>query len=505
MNGNVLMVQGCASSVGKSLIVAGLCRVFRRRGLSVAPFKAQNLALNSYVTADGHEIGRAQAVQAEAAGIEATVEMNPLLLKPESDAGFQAVVMGKPFSKAEARELFKDRSRLSALVLDSLERLRAKHDLVLIEGAGSPAEVNLRERDIANMHIARKANAPVLLVGDIDRGGVFAHLVGTLALLAPEERALVAGMLINKFRGDRRLLDPGILELERITNLPVFGVLPYIPDLRIAEEDSAGLDERQSPPPTSPTKLDIAVVRFPFISNFDDFLPLEREPDVVLRYVDSASEIESADLVILPGTKNTRGDLDWLRENGLAEGISKRAERGLLTLGICGGYQMLGQTIEDPLGIEGEPGIGNGLGLLPVKTRFRESKTSAQVSFRPVSNSSSWLTDGLESSSIVRGYELHMGELLLEPDADALFVGEHSGEHEGAHCGSVAGTLLHGLFENLEVRRGLLNGLRQRQQVRAPSQPTTSEPLSLGGELDRVREMLEANLDIDRIESLISH
>ncbi len=500
MKGNVLMVQGCASSVGKSLIVAGLCRVFRRRGLSVAPFKAQNLALNSYVTADGHEIGRAQAVQAEAAGIEATVEMNPLLLKPESDAGFQAVVMGKPVSKAEARELFEDRSRLSALVLDSLERLRAKHDLVLIEGAGSPAEINLRERDVANMHIARKANAPVLLVGDIDRGGVFAHLVGTLALLAPEDRARVIGMIINKFRGDPRLLTSGVKELERITELAVLGVLPHIPNLKIAEEDSAPLDEAKRSSRASVGQLDIAIVRFPYLSNFDDFLPLEREPGVVVRYVELDSELNSPDLVILPGTKNTRGDLRWLRESGLADRVLERAKEGRSTLGICGGYQMLGHSIEDLLGVEGRAGTEAGLGLLPVKTCFRETKVSRRVSLRIAPSSNSPFTAGLPASVSISGYELHMGELQLEPEANALFVHESDKNPEGVQRGSVVGTLVHGLFENEELRTGLLNRLRG---LATPRPLASSEPRGLHSELDRVADALEANLDMARIQSLV--
>jgi len=498
--GAVLMVQGCASSVGKSLIVTGLCRLYARRGISVAPFKAQNLALNSFVTRDGHEIGRAQVVQAEAAGIEPTVDMNPILLKPESDAGAQVVLMGKPVRKSDTRSYFERRDEVSALVQASLERLRTRYDLVLIEGAGSPAEINLRDRDIANMHVARMAGAPVLLVGDIDRGGVFAHLVGTLELLEPEERAHVAGLLINKFRGDRSLVESGIELLEERTGLPMLGLLPYLANLRIADEDSVSLDGRASRPSAGAHELDIAVLRFPYLSNHDDFLPLEREPGVVLRFVESVAELGQPDLLILPGTKNTRGDLAWLRDTGLEAEVQARAKLGHKLLGICGGYQMLGRSIEDPLGVEGEPGSVSGLGLLPVTTRFGDEKTTKQVSLKWAARTNSILSGDPGEAEAITGFEIHMGEVAIEDGAATLFVRSGGQSPEGVVAGSVAGTLVHGLFENDALRRDLLDRLRE---LRALESAPASEVKSSLAEYDRLADALEANLDLPRMDTIL--
>ena len=494
------MVQGCASSVGKSLIVTGLCRLYSRRGVSVAPFKAQNLALNSFVTRDGHEIGRAQVVQAEAAGIEPTVDMNPILLKPESVAGVQVVWMGKPVSKTDRRTYFERRSEISALVQASLLKLRAQYDLVLIEGAGSPAEINLRERDIANMHVARMARAPVILVGDIDRGGVFAHLVGTLELLEPEERAHVAGLLINKFRGERSLVESGIELLEERTGLPMLGLLPHLANLRIAEEDSVSLDDRSNSRSAGAHEVDIAVLRFPCLSNHDDFLPLEREQGVVLRFVETVSELGQPDLLILPGTKNTRGDLCWLRDTGLEAEIQERAKRGHKVLGICGGYQMLGGSIEDPLGVEGEPDSVSGLGLLPVTTRFGEEKTTQQVSLKCAANTSSFLSGASGATETLTGFEIHMGEVAIEDDADTLFVRDDNQGPEGVVAGSVAGTLVHGLFENVELRLGLLAELRMLRAIETAPASATRTSLE---EYDRLADALEANLDLARIDAIL--
>src|ERR1700693_1016954 len=377
-----LMVQGTASSVGKSLIVAALCRIFHREGLSVAPFKAQNMALNSFVTPDGGEIGRAQAVQAEAAGIEPRVEMNPILLKPEGGMRSQVVVRGKPLGRMPWSEYQQLKPEFVRIVADSLHSLRAKHDLIIIEGAGSPAEINLAGQDLVNMHVAAEAEAPVLLVGDIDRGGVFAHLVGTMELLAPADRERVAGFLINKFRGDPALLATGLEFLRERFRIPVLGVIPYIERLRIADEDSVALEDRRNRRADGSGQIDIGVVRLPRISNYDDFLALGHGDRVTVRFVEEAGEIGAADLAIIPGSKSTVADLEWLIESGFARAIVARAHEGGLVAGICGGCQMLGERIDDPHRVESDEASVRGLGLLPIVTRFAKTKVTAQVRAR---------------------------------------------------------------------------------------------------------------------------
>ena len=337
MLARTIMVQGTASSVGKSLIVTALCRYFAQRGLKVAPFKSQNMALNSFVTPSGHEIGRAQAVQAEAARVVPTADMNPILIKPEGDSRSQIVVLGKSRGSMSAREYQMLKPELRGTIGDSLRRLREAHDIVVIEGAGSPAEINLKAYEIVNMHVAKAADAPVLLVGDIDRGGVFAAFVGTLELLEPDERARVAAFVVNKFRGDVSLLRPGLDYLSGRTGIPVLGVLPYVPRLRIADEDSLALEDRRGRAPGGAERVDIAVVRLPRISNYDDFAPLEHEADVVVRFVERPDELAGADLVVLPGTKNTLGDLAWLRKSGMADVISRRAAAKGLGFGLSSG------------------------------------------------------------------------------------------------------------------------------------------------------------------------
>jgi adenosylcobyric acid synthase len=344
-----LMIQGTTSSAGKSIMVAALCRIFRQDGYKVAPFKSQNMALNSYVTAEGGEIGRAQVVQAEAAGIAPTVDMNPILLKPTTDTGCQVIVLGKVARTISARDYYKYTPSLLETVSESFERLSAAYDIIVIEGAGSPAEINLKDREIVNMRIARMFKTPVLMVGDIDRGGVFASLVGTLELLDEEERELVKGLIINKFRGDVTLLESAIEYLEHRTGKPVLGVVPYFRDIRIAQEDSVYLDER--PENAATGDLEIALIRLPHISNYDDFDPLEEEGCKV-NYVRQRFELGNPHLIILPGTKSTVADLAYLRDSGLAAGIIARAKAGTPVIGICGGYQMLGQKILDPQKVE---------------------------------------------------------------------------------------------------------------------------------------------------------
>ena len=491
-----IMVQGTASSVGKSLVVTALCRLFRRAGLRVAPFKAQNMALNSAVGADGGEIGRAQAVQAEAAGIAPCVDMNPILLKPEGDARSQVVVLGKPIGSLRAGEYHARKPELRGIVRECLARLRARVDLVVIEGAGSPAEVNLKDRDIVNMDVARAADAPVLLVGDIDRGGVFAAFVGTLALLEPDERARIAAFVVNKFRGDRQLLEPGLDFLVGRTGVPVLGVLPYVRGLRIADEDSVSLDDRGVGRRARRGELDIAVVRTPRISNYDDLAPLEHEPGVAVRYVERAEDLADADVVVLPGSKCTATDLEWLRGSGIAAEVIRRAGRGLPVLGICGGCQMLGRAILDPERIESDRERLEGLGLLPVVTRFARDKVTAQVRARVATPSFLGSAPGAE----VSGYEIHMGAVELDPGARSAFhLTQRNGAPWSAPDGAVSadsavvGTLVHGLFEDDGLRASFVAALRARRGLAPdfarPRIPTREE------EYDRLADAVLDHVD----------
>jgi adenosylcobyric acid synthase len=496
-----VMIQGTASSVGKSLIVAALCRIFRDEGFSVAPFKSQNMALNSYVTPDGREIGRAQAVQAEAARIEPTVEMNPILLKPEPEMRSQLVVMGKPVGSMHWSEYSAMMPALKETIRDCLETLLARYDIVVIEGAGSPAEINLRRNDIVNMHVAQIADAPVILIGDIDRGGVFAQLVGTMELLEADDRARVKAFLINKFRGEVALLKDGLDFLTTRCGIPVLGVVPWIHRLRIADEDSVSLQERAPRPPSS-SSLYIAVVKLPFISNYDDFLALEHEPGVDLRYIESASDLGNADLVIVPGTKSTVSDLAWMRREGFADGIEKHARRGGLVLGICGGCQMLGEAIEDPYGIESHEPYARGIGLLPLRTRFKRTKSVARVIARP--NPGWFGSNGIVPE--VSGYEIHMGSVTpTDSDAPAFTVISRNGEYaryaDGAvsSSGNVVGTMLHGILEDASLRSAMLDELRQRKGLAASNGVIAARD----AEYDRLAQTVRANVDMRALRNII--
>jgi adenosylcobyric acid synthase len=484
------------SHVGKTVLVAALCRVFFQDGWRVAPFKAQNMSLNAAVTPDGGEIGRAQAMQAQAAGIEPTVEMNPILLKPEAEHRSQVVVLGKTLAVRSAREYYSLKDRLWPAVTEALDRLLAEYELVVVEGAGSPAEINLHEHDLANMRVARYAGAPVLLVGDIDRGGVFAQLVGTLALLEPRERELVKALVINKFRGDFTLLEPGLRMLEERTGIPVAGVLPYLPDLRLPEEDSLGLEGPQAA--HGAALLDIAVVRLPRMANFDDFDPLRREPGVRVRYVGDAPHMGAPDLIILPGSKSTMADLAWLRRLGLDKAVLERHRLGAAVLGICGGYQMLGRRILDPQGVESSQGEEEGLGLLPVTTLFSPAKETHRAKARIA------LDRGLLQGCLgtqVEGYEIHMGR--TDGATEAVFqVLERSGapasHPDGAADaeGRVLGTYLHGLFHNRELRRALLQGLAARKGVSLPEGGADPDP---DAEYDRLAATVRQHLDMELV------
>jgi len=431
-----LLVAGTTSDAGKSVVAAGLCRWLSRQGVRVAPFKAQNMSLNSFVTRDGAEIGRAQAMQAAAAGIEPDPRMNPVLLKPGSDRRSQVVVLGSPVGEVDAVEYREHAPRLLHLALDSLAQLRREYDVVICEGAGSPAEINLRATDIANMGLARAADLPVIVVGDIDRGGVFAALHGTVALLEPADQALIAGFVINKFRGALELLEPGLRMLRELTGRDTFGALPWTNGLWLDAEDSLALDGGRpgaAGPPAGADVLRVGVVRLPRISNFTDIDALAAEPGVLVRFAATPVELADADLVVLPGSRATVADLAWLREHGIDEMIAARAAKGLPVLGICGGYQMLGREIDDE--VESGAGLVPGLGLLPSRVVFGEKKRLG----RPAG--SAYGTD-------VTGYEIHHGIATVQPGAEPFL--------DGCRAGAVWGTSWHGTLENDAFRRAFL-------------------------------------------------
>ncbi|MCD8212223.1 MAG: cobyric acid synthase [Oscillospiraceae bacterium] len=444
-----IMVQGTMSGAGKSLLAAALCRIFRQDGLRAAPFKSQNMALNSYITLDGLEMGRAQAVQAQAAGVEPDVRMNPILLKPSSDSGSQLIVMGKVRGNYPAAEYYKIKKDLIPDILDAYRSLEREYDVIVIEGAGSPAEINLRDDDIANMGLAELVNAPVLLVGDIDRGGVFAQLYGTMELLRPEERERIVGTVINKFRGDEEILRPGLDMIEEKTGVPVLGVIPYV-QVDIDEEDSLAPElEREA----VHKQIDIAVIRFPRISNFTDFSPLERHPALGVRYVQEADQLGRPDLVILPGTKSTMEDLLWLRQSGLESVVLQSVSRGVPVLGICGGYQMLCRTLLDPSGTEKEDRLA-GLGLLDMETEFLPQKTRTRVRAD--------VTAGPLAGAAVEGYEIHMGQTRGNEEPFCVLS---DGQAEGAARENVFGTYLHGLFDTGELTEKLADWLLERRGI----------------------------------------
>ncbi|MBI4331343.1 MAG: cobyric acid synthase [Chloroflexi bacterium] len=501
MTAKVLMVQGTGSSVGKSVIVAGLCRIFHQDGCQVAPYKSQNMALNSFVTREGKEMGRAQVVQAQAAGIDPHVDMNPVLLKPEADSRSQVVVMGKPAMTIKAAEYYRHTPALLRVALKALARLRDSYEVVVIEGAGSPAEINLREREIVNMRIALQARAPVLLVGDIDKGGVFASLVGTLALLEPAEKALVKGFIINKFRGDIGILQPGLRQLEHLTGLPVLGVVPYFRGFIVPEEDSVHSNVKRSPAPQS---LRIAVIRLPRISNSTDFESLQQEEGVDLDYVESPSELGRPHLIILPGSKTTVADLKALRRSGLAAEIVNCARRGTPVVGICGGFQMLGRRICDTGRVESDETEALGLGLLDVTTTFAFEKTNRQARARvAVGKGLLAAMEGIEFG----GYEIHMG-LSRNKRATAPFTvlgGPEAGlaHPDGAisRDGMVFGTYIHGLFDDDVFRGAFLSGLRQHHGL----PQVERKPFLVGEALyDRLAAELRQSLDIDRIYRILN-
>ena len=479
------------SGAGKSLLCAALCRIFAQDGLRCAPFKSQNMALNSYITRDGWEIGRAQAVQAQAAGVEPDVRMNPILLKPSSDVGSQVIVNGEVRRHMPASEYFRYKKRLISEIMAAYDSLAGEFDVIVIEGAGSPAEINLKENDIVNMGLAKLVDAPVLLAGDIDRGGVFAQLYGTVALLDPDEQDRIAGLLINKFRGDLEILRPGLAMLEEKTGKPVLGVIPYL-RVDVDDEDSLAPCLEQ----TSVHKpLDAAVIRLPRISNFTDFNPLEEHPQIGVRYVDDVRRLGTPDLVVLPGTKSTVSDLLWLRQSGLETAVLKLAAAGTPVLGVCGGYQMLGAALHDPEGVETEAGTHiRGMGLLPVETTFTSQKSRLRKT--AVVQASPFAGARLE------GYEIHMGRT---EETGSPFCLLEDGRAEGCARGNVWGTYLHGLFDSGELTQAMARLLCARKGLRPEEAEAVSHAAYQQRQFDLLADGVRSALDMPAIYRILDH
>lgn len=494
----VIMVQGTMSNAGKSLICAGLCRIFKQDGYRVAPFKSQNMALNSYITEEGLEMGRAQVMQAEAAGIKPSVKMNPILLKPTNDVGSQVIVNGKVKANMQAREYFAYKKQLIPDIKQAFHQLEKEADIIVIEGAGSPAEINLKENDIVNMGMAEMVDAPVLLVGDIDRGGVFAQLLGTLMLLEDKEKDRVKGLVINKFRGDKTILDPGIAMLEEKGKVPVAGVVPYV-KLSLEDEDSltTRFDKKEK------GLIDIVVIRFPRISNFTDFDVLEQIEGVSVRYITSVAELENPDMIILPGSKNTAGDLEWMRSNGLEAAI-KKCSRNTIIFGICGGYQMLGQSMEDPFGVEGGTSI-RGMELLPVKTVLQKEKKTIQTegTFLQLEGPLAPL-----SGKRIAGYEIHMGQ--TGPSQDNVFhtvkvKGETEEEDrlDGACVGNVYGSYIHGIFDAGDIGASLVQILAERKGITLDTTNFADYRQFKEKQYDELADTLREYMDMDYIYGIL--
>ena len=480
-----IMIQGTMSNAGKSLLCAGLCRIFRQDGYRVAPFKSQNMALNSFITADGGEMGRAQVVQAEAAGIAPDVRMNPILLKPTTDVGSQVIVNGVVRGNMRAMEYYRRKREFVPAVLEAYDSLAAENDIIVIEGAGSPAEINLKQEDIVNMGLAKLVDAPVLLVGDIDRGGVFAQLYGTVALLEPEERARIKGTIVNKFRGDKKILEPGLETLEQLCGVPVAGVIPYV-HVDIDDEDSLSTRFTRD---TGRKDIDLAVIRLPRISNFTDFAPFERFENVSVRYVEKISDLHDPDMIMLPGTKSTIADLKWLRESGLEAAILKAASAGTPIFGICGGYQMLGRSVSDPEQVEaaGISEIG-GMRLLDMDTLFLGEKVQTQTEgiFENIPGLFSCL-NGLA----YQGYEIHMGRSMERRSA--------------VTCkGNVYGSYIHGIFDAPGVAEAILGALCRKKGL-DPARLGSFDPKAYKeAQYDKLADAVRSGLDMELVYRVLN-
>ena len=480
-----IMIQGTMSNAGKSLLCAGLCRIFRQDGYRVAPFKSQNMALNSFITADGGEMGRAQVVQAEAAGIEPDVRMNPILLKPTTDVGSQVIVNGVVQGNMRAMEYYRRKREFVPAVLEAYDSLAAENDIIVIEGAGSPAEINLKQEDIVNMGLAKLVDAPVLLVGDIDRGGVFAQLYGTVALLEPEEKARIKGTIVNKFRGDRKILEPGLVTLEHLCGVPVAGVIPYV-YVDIDDEDSLSTRFTRD---TGRKDIDLAVIRLPRISNFTDFAPFERFENVSVRYVEKVSDLHDPDMILLPGTKSTIADLKWLRESGLEAAILKAASTGTPIFGICGGYQMLGRSVSDPEQVEAA-GISeiSGMNLLDMDTLFRGEKVQTQTEgiFENIPGLFSCL-----NGRAYQGYEIHMGRSMERRSA--------------VTCkGNVYGSYIHGSFDAPGVAEAILGALCRKKGL-DPARLGSFDPKAYKeAQYDKLADAVRSGLDMELVYRVLN-
>lgn len=501
MGAKTIQICGTGSGVGKSVIAAGLCRIFLQDGFRVAPFKAQNMSLNSFVTPEGGEMGRAQALQAQASGLEPSVDMNPVLLKPSSDTGSQVIIRGKPVGNMSAMQYKNYKSQAGREALKSFNRLKSSFEVIVLEGAGSPAEVNLKSHDIVNMSMARQAKAPVILVGDIDKGGVFAWLVGTFELLTKEEKKMVKGFIINKFRGDKRLLRPGLDFLQKRTGVKVLGVIPYFRNIRLPEEDSVWLETQRISVNDKPAEhvrsIAIAVIKLPHISNFTDFDALRNEPDVKVKYISDKDSLEGADVVIIPGTKNVFWDIAWLRKTGLADRIISAIKKhpSAMLVGICGGYQMLGTKIRDPHHIETKVIEIAGLKLLPVTTTLEKDKTLTQVRASDTSS-------GLE----VSGYEIHHGRTKAAKRCKPAFrIFQRHGRPANGLDGTVSpdgmiwGTYIHGVFDDGSFRREYINRLRAKKGWRPAK---SSSAINIDRELDRLAHILRSNLDMPSVRKI---
>jgi adenosylcobyric acid synthase len=493
----VIMVQGTMSNAGKSLLVAGLCRIFKQDGYRVAPFKSQNMALNSYITEEGLEMGRAQVMQAEAAGIKPSVLMNPILLKPTNDIGSQVIVNGEVMGNMNAKDYFKLKKKLVPDIKKAYEELEKQADIIVVEGAGSPAEINLKENDIVNMGLAEMLNAPVLLVGDIDRGGVFAQLIGTLMLLEDCEKARVKGLIINKFRGDKSILDPGITMLENKGGIPVIGVVPYM-NVSLEDEDSltSRFDKKEE------AQIDIAIIRFPRISNFSDFSVFEQIKGVSVRYVDSVTQLHHPDMIILPGSKNTMGDLKWMRQNGL-EAAVKKGKGDCVIFGICGGYQMLGNRISDLYSIE-EGGSIRGMELFPMETVLEKEKVRTQVEgcFGKLTG----VLSGLSGMGL-QGYEIHMGITRLEQGCKPLctLTNALNGQwkEDGIFGDNIYGTYVHGIFDEGTIASVIVNGLAERKGITLEGGLMMDYRSFKETQYDKLADTLRKYLDMDGIYRIL--